>query len=144
MIEDNAFIGLRRTIDISGDGPSNEGPKVVDARNAAVARGIVINGLPIDIDDFRRPWPKFFDPAEIADYYEHCVIGGPGAFLIPVRKRENIGVAVKRKLVTEIAQNTHRLNYPPVIKVTNHTLCTIGEFMWRKTEPLPTVIKPRP
>ncbi len=132
LIEKNAITGLRRAIDISGDGPNNQGPEVIEARDYAVSRQIVINGLPISLDQFRRPWPSFFDANDIADYYEHCVIGGPGAFIIQVGKRETIGSAVKRKLVTEIAGIAPPPANPRVRPATGHKLCTIGEWMWRK------------
>ncbi len=38
-------------IDVSGDGPNNHGWPVEQARNAALARGIVINGLPLMTDE---------------------------------------------------------------------------------------------
>ena len=68
-------------IDVSGDGPNNRGRSVLAARDEAVARGIVINGLPILND---RPQP--FDlptPVEMAldHYYSEHVIGGPGSFV---------------------------------------------------------------
>ncbi len=47
LFEENALHGLRRVIDISGDGPNNNGGPVTVARDAALAKGIVINGLPI-------------------------------------------------------------------------------------------------
>ena len=36
-------------------------------------------------------------------YYEDCVIGGPGAFVIPIREREQFKEAIRTKLVLEIA-----------------------------------------
>src|SRR5690606_12493287 len=42
-----AHKGLRRMLDISGDGPNNDGGPVDLARDQALAAGIVINGLPI-------------------------------------------------------------------------------------------------
>ncbi|MEC9369423.1 MAG: DUF1194 domain-containing protein, partial [Pseudomonadota bacterium] len=43
----NDFRGDRQVIDISGDGPNNKGLPVEAARDAVVASGITINGLPI-------------------------------------------------------------------------------------------------
>jgi len=86
----------RRVIDISGDGPNNYGPAVAQARDLAVAKGIVINGLPILI----RPSPLVPD---IVRYYSDCVIGGPGSFVLPVRKVEEFEEAIRRKLVLEVA-----------------------------------------
>ena len=96
-----AFEGSRRVIDISGDGPNNDGPPVVPARDRAVAAGIVINGLPI-INERQFTWglPNL---KELDLYYRDCVIGGPGAFFIVAEDFATFAAAVKRKLVLEIA-----------------------------------------
>ena len=79
--ETNRFQGLRRVIDISGDGPNNMGRPVLEARDEVVGRGIVINGLPLMTqDDFSSRWGI----EDLDAYYRDCVIGGPGAFMIPV------------------------------------------------------------
>ena len=90
------FYGLRKVIDISGDGPNNFGPPVTVARDEALARGIVINGLPILI----RPSPLV--PA-MDQYYRDCIIGGPGAFAIPVHKVGDFSATIRRKLTIEVA-----------------------------------------
>ena len=54
LFDGNGYAGDRRVIDVSGDGPNNRGRPVTAARDAAVAQGIVINGLPILND---RPQP---------------------------------------------------------------------------------------
>ncbi len=102
--EDNGFQSGRQIIDISGDGPNNSGPYVSLARDRAVADGIVINGLPI-IND--RPNVYDYPPFPDLDlYYEDCVIGGPGAFIVVADGFEDFARAVLRKLVTEIAGRT--------------------------------------
>ncbi|HET8727862.1 MAG TPA: DUF1194 domain-containing protein [Alphaproteobacteria bacterium] len=98
LFDGNAFEGQRRIIDISGDGPNNRGPSVIPVRDAVVARGIVINGLPVMLKD---DGPAGGDL--LALYYEDCVIGGSGAFLIPVNEPEHFAEAIRRKLVLEIA-----------------------------------------
>lgn len=93
--------GTRRAIDVSGDGPNNMGLPVVPMRDEVVARGITINGLPIMLKD-----SVFVSPFSIPNldvYYEDCVIGGPGAFMISVDDMSRFGVAIRRKLVLEIA-----------------------------------------
>jgi hypothetical protein len=92
----NDFDGERRVIDISGDGPNNYGPAVTMARDHAVDAGVVVNGLPILI----RPSPLF--PA-MDRYYTDCVIGGTGAFVLPVRAKAEFALAIRRKLVIEVA-----------------------------------------
>ena len=97
-IETNDVVGLRRVIDISGDGPNNEGAPVIVARDAAVASGITVNGLPLIL----KP-PSAWGIEDLDIYYEDCVIGGPGAFLITVRDPANFTEAIRRKLILEIA-----------------------------------------
>lgn len=95
------YQGVRRVLDISGDGPNNDGGPVDIARDRALAAGIVINGLPINNN---RPSPWGFPALEDLDrYYEGCVIGGPGAFVVVAESFESFGEAVRRKLILEIA-----------------------------------------
>ncbi|TCD15496.1 DUF1194 domain-containing protein [Oricola cellulosilytica] len=91
----------RQVIDISGDGPNNQGEPVSSARDLAVARGITINGLPLLV----QPWyPGLRLGAPGLDlYYEQCVIGGPNSFMVPVRSWEEFPAAVRHKLVIELA-----------------------------------------
>ena len=101
LFEGSGVNAPRQAIDVSGDGPNNMGPPVVPMRDRVVAQGITINGLPILL----RPGGGF-GPYGIADldvYYEDCVIGGPGAFMITVTDVEQFPEAIRRKLVLEIA-----------------------------------------
>lgn len=102
MFDANKFNGLRRVIDISGDGPNNIGEPVNLARRDVVANEITINGLPFVVE---RPsdMSSFFSVSEIDRYYEDCVIGGNGAFTMPVRDRKEFTTAIRRKLINEIA-----------------------------------------
>lgn len=47
LIRTNRFRASRRVIDVSGDGPNNAGAPVLIARNAAIADGVTVDGLPI-------------------------------------------------------------------------------------------------
>src|ERR1700752_2572618 len=51
LFDEDLYRGLRRVIDISGDGPNNSGPPVTPVRDEALAKGIVINGLPIMVKE---------------------------------------------------------------------------------------------
>lgn len=82
----------KRVIDVSGDGPNNRGRAAEDARDAAVAAGVTINGLPI----------LSLDP-ELDAYYRNSVIGGPGAFAIAVTSYDEFAAAIRKKLLQEIA-----------------------------------------
>ncbi len=90
----------RQVIDVSGDGVNNSGPPAELARDRAVADGIVINGLPILND---RPTFGRLPPLPLDEYFRENVIGGNGAFVIAAEDFESFGVAVKRKLIREIA-----------------------------------------
>ena len=82
---------------------NNMGVSVVYVRDLVLARGIVINGLPIML---RRQsgygmWGMAFEHLDV--YYEDCVIGGPGSFVISIREREQFKEATRTKLVMEVA-----------------------------------------
>lgn len=97
--------GLRRVLDISGDGPNNDGPPVNLVRDEALGAGIVINGLPI-MNGRVNTWG--FPVLEDLDrYYEGCVIGGPGSFVVVAEGFETFFEAVRRKLILEIAAAPH-------------------------------------
>lgn len=97
----NGFVGLRQVIDISGDGANNEGRMVSLARDEAVKERITINGLPI-VNDRVNPFGRRQIP-DLDLYYRHCVIGGPGAFLVVAEGFDSFAEAVRRKLISEIA-----------------------------------------
>src|SRR5262249_15072778 len=84
-LEENPYRGVLRVIDISGDGPNNDGAPVTGARDAALAKGIIINGLPIMV---KEPSYSTTDIENLDLYYEDCVIGGPGAFIMAIKVRE--------------------------------------------------------
>ena len=129
-LQSNDFSGLRRVIDVSGDGPNNMGPPVLNARANVLAEGITINGLPLmTLDALSEIWGI----PDLDIYYTNCVIGGPGAFVVPVLSWPQFPDAVRRKLVLEIAGLV-----PPqparLIKAqaTAPYDCLVGEKMWRQ------------
>jgi hypothetical protein len=131
----NQVKGLRRVIDVSGDGPNNGGPVVTVARDQVVARGITINGLALML---KSGLGGYFDIVDLDQYYRHCVIGGGSAFLLTVRDKSRFAEAIRRKLVLEIAGAMPPAP-APVLKVQfkapqRRTLydCLIGEKMYRK------------
>ncbi|WP_109096448.1 DUF1194 domain-containing protein [Azospirillum sp. TSH64] len=101
LFGNNGFEGTRRVIDISGDGENNRGRPVEEARDAAVARGITINGLPI-LNDRPNPWGGAA-PNDLEAYYREHVIGGPGAFLVPARDFDAFADAILSKLLLEVS-----------------------------------------
>jgi hypothetical protein len=101
LIELNAFDGTKKTIDISGDGPNNAGPPADVARALVVARGITINGLPIDSWELGTgDWGIYY--GRIDAYYENCVIGGKDAFIVPAHGIADFASAMRQKLVLEL------------------------------------------
>ena len=99
LFETSGVQGIRRVIDVSGDGPNNAGVPVVPVRDELVAQGVVINGLPIML----KLATGFFDLADLDRYYADCVIGGTGAFMIPIKEKSEFQTATRRKLLLEIA-----------------------------------------
>ena len=101
MFAQNDVEGLRKVIDISGDGPNNSGPSIVLARNALLRQGVVINGLPIVAEP--AGLSGYLELENLDLYYRDCVIGGPGSFYIAVESMSNFANAVRKKLIREIA-----------------------------------------
>ena len=96
LFDSNAIESARKVIDISGDGPNNSGGPIVEARDAALAKGITINGIPILVNSQNAYIP-------LDQYYRACVIVGPGSFVIPVTTMEAFAGSIRAKLVSEIA-----------------------------------------
>lgn len=121
LIDTNAFSGVRRIIDISGDGPNNTGPPVIPVRASALARGIIINGLAIMV----RPSVTI---GPLDRYFGDCVIGGPGSFVLSVHEAEDFAVAIRQKLILEVSGRS-----PPAhIRLANdvRTDCFMGEKLY--------------
>jgi hypothetical protein len=129
LFDGSGFRGVRRVIDISGDGTNNNGPLVALTRDDVLAKGITINGLPIML---QRPNFGGVDLAELDIYFEDCVIGGPGAFVVPIREREKFKEAIRTKLILEVAGRTPEPRVVPAAADAPRVSCTIGERMWQQ------------
>jgi hypothetical protein len=92
LLLSSGYIATRQVIDVSGDGANNDGRPVTEARDAAVAAGIIINGLPI----------VEVEP-DLERYYRENVIGGPDSFVVVARDTASFGTAILRKLLVEVA-----------------------------------------
>lgn len=119
---------LRRVIDISGDGPNNEGGPVTVSRARALGAGVTINGLPIIL---KRGFNSAFDIDKLDEYYADCVIGGPGSFLVVITEREQFPVAIRTKILREVAQATLS-DAPSGPGKPGRTDCLLGERQWRQ------------
>lgn len=127
LFAESGFRGMRRVVDVSGDGPNNQGAPVLGARDALIEKGITVNGLPLMTSG--GPGGGF-DVPDLDIYYRNCVIGGPGAFMIPVNDWPQFPEAIRRKLVLELADaETGRL--PVVLAQAEAYDCLIGERMWQ-------------
>jgi Protein of unknown function (DUF1194) len=91
LLDENAFHGDRRVIDISGDGADNGGLDLNAARDLALNSGMVVNGLPIDAD-----------ATGLAAYYKDNVIIGTDAFIEPAADFADYARAIREKLVREL------------------------------------------
>jgi hypothetical protein len=128
LFDENPHRGLRRVIDISGDGPNNNGAPVTGARDEALGKGIVINGLPIMV---KEPSYSTMDIDNLDFYYEDCVTGGPGSFVVSIKDRDKFKEAIRTKLLLEVAGRTPDR---PVLHVADkepRVPCTIGEKIWQ-------------
>ena len=105
----NGIAGTRRVIDVSGDGPNNDGDLVLSARAKALAAGVTINGLPI-MGHSRGLYSRYNLP-DLDLYFRDCVIGGPGAFMEVAVDFPDFARAVRRKLILEIAGRTPRTGH---------------------------------
>ena len=128
LFDENPYRGLRRVIDISGDGPNNNGGPVVTARDAALEKGIIINGLPIMV---KEPSYSTMDIDNLDFYYEDCVIGGPGSFVVTIKDRDKFKEAIRTKLLLEVAGRTPERRIVPVAEKEPRVPCLIGEKIWQ-------------
>lgn len=131
LLKNSPYRGVKRVIDISGDGANNQGGLVTEARDETIAKGITINGLPL-MTNFGPA--RGFSVPDLDRYYADCVIGGPGAFTIPVTEWSQFPEAVRRKLVLELARRPD-FETARVFRVTAKQPaydCLAGEKLWEK------------
>jgi hypothetical protein len=101
LLAEAPWPAARRVVDVSGDGQNNDGDPPADARDRAVAEGIIVNGLPILGHGPAEPTDPYLE-----DYFRASVAGGPGAFVVAAEDFGAFGRAVRRKLIREIAART--------------------------------------
>ncbi len=126
------FLATRRVIDISGDGSNNQGRLITDARDEAIARGVIINGLPLMLK-----MPDRRENAAVDAYYRDCVIGGLGAFMIPVRERQQFLAEIRTKIIREIAGVSAPDAQVQAVQRSPRTDCDTSESLWDDVEPDP-------
>lgn len=100
-IRENALEGTRKVIDLSADSVNSWGGAVVaEARAAVLAEGITINGLAVLCRKCSTGRPVSYN---LEQAFEDTIIGGSGSFVVSADQPSNFSLAVKRKLILEIA-----------------------------------------
>jgi hypothetical protein len=100
LIETNGFEGTRKVIDVSGDGPQRNGRPLELVRQTTLLKGITINALVVISEGGGYPGPR---GEPLTEHYANDVIGGPGAFMMTARSREEFAEAILKKLILEVA-----------------------------------------
>jgi hypothetical protein len=103
LFAQSRIAAARRVIDISGDGPNNAGLPVAPIRDRLTASGVTINGLPLSLAHGGFNGFQSFGAQYLNLYFERCVIGGSDAFVIGIDDLALFEIAVRRKLLLEIA-----------------------------------------
>lgn len=101
LLEDQA-ICWKRTLDLSGDGPANTGPRPQDIEDDRRPAGVVVNGLVIGSGDQRGDDQRIADIKELSSYYRNYVIRGAGSFVESALGFEDYAAAMERKLLREM------------------------------------------
>lgn len=140
LLDEAPYDGFRKVIDISGDGPNNQGQPVQAAREVALARRIVINGLPLMTSD---GFDGGFNIPDLDVYYSDCVIGGPGSFLVPVTSWDQFPEAIRRKLILEIGgivpllptvRLAQAFGSQGLMSTADPYDCLVGEKIWEQRQ----------
>jgi hypothetical protein len=87
----NGFEGVRRVIDLSGDGYNNQGEPLDITRAAVLATGTTINALAIENQVLG-----------LTEYFEQQLIGGVAAFAMRATDYRDYLGQIRRKLLREI------------------------------------------
>ena len=97
LFHGNGFQSDRQIIDISGDGLNNDGEPVSVARDSLSAMRITVNALPLASTE------SDLSPEDLTAYYDACVATGFGSFSMPAASTEDFALAMRRKMISEIA-----------------------------------------
>jgi Protein of unknown function (DUF1194) len=129
LYDSSGVHGVRRVLDISGDGPNNDGRPITEARAEALDKGITINGLPVMV---KEPSMASMDIENLDWYYEDCVIGGSGSFVVPIKGKDQFKEAIRAKLVLEVAGVVPQVRFLRAAAKEPRISCTIGEQLWQQ------------
>ena len=128
MYSRSPYEAERKVLDISGDGSNNDGGLVTEVRHDALKDRIIINGLPIMAKELSY---STMDIENLDWYYEDCVIGGPGSFVVAIKERDKFKEAIRTKLVMEVAGLQPAPRIVPVAGREPRVNCMVGEKIWQ-------------
>ncbi|WP_299373297.1 DUF1194 domain-containing protein [uncultured Tateyamaria sp.] len=92
----------KRTLDLSGDGKSNLGPRPVDVKPEIAPTGITINALVIGADAPSLGDLRQGEISALSAYFQHNVIVGSDSFVETALGFEDYADAMARKLEREL------------------------------------------
>ncbi len=92
----------KKTLDISGDGKSNLGPRPRDIRNRIDDGSLTVNALVIGVDDPQMGDIRQAEIAELSSYFRAEVIMGPDAFVQTAIGFADYARAMTEKLIREL------------------------------------------
>jgi hypothetical protein len=139
LIEASAadIVATRRVIDVSGDGPNNDGNPMREVHDRIIGQGIVVNGLPVMDDNANGYYPG------LDRYYAACVAGGRGSFVVVVHSFKDFGAAMRHKLILEISSNEPPTKFANVAPAKNPLITKIAATS--EGQPAqPQVLRPGP
>jgi hypothetical protein len=128
------IIATRKVIDVSGDGPNNDGNAMREVHDRVIGQGIVVNGLPIMDDNANGYFP------DLDKYYAACVAGGRGSFIVVARSFKDFGAAMRHKLILEISGNEPPTKFGKAAPARNPLLTKVAAG--DAPSPPPTVLRP--
>jgi hypothetical protein len=100
---DNQIVATRKVVDVSGDGPNNDGISLQHIHDTTANNAIVVNGLPIMDENAEGYFP------DLDKYYAACVVAGKGAVVVVVKRYKDFGAAMRHKLVLEVSQDESQI-----------------------------------
>ena len=92
----------RLTMDLSGDGKSNIGPRPRDAKRAPLLADVTVNAVVIGADTLPFTVQPSVESVDLLRYFISQVIRGPDAFVESASEFEDFQDAMARKLLREL------------------------------------------
>ena len=132
------IVATRKVIDVSGDGPNNDGAVMTQAHDKVIAQGIVVNGLPVMDDNANGYFPA------LDKYYAACVAGGRGSFVVAVHNYKDFSAAMRHKLILEISQNETQVRQALTRRGKTHSLLKLTAAAPASPLPAPLVLRAGP